>query len=165
MNIAHIVAYRVQDGGIGIRGRLLYNIREDQQHFRRVTDGHIVLMGRKTWESISKKPLPNRVNVVISKTIEEIPSAIVFKTITESLSWCSKTYPDKTVFVIGGQEIYRETFKYADTIIATEINDPESVLARPSDTFYPIEFLKYFKQDNTISSPEHEIYSIICYKR
>ena len=52
--------------GIGYNGNLLEHIPEDLKHFKTITEGHIIIMGRKTWDSLPKKPLPNRVNVIVS---------------------------------------------------------------------------------------------------
>lgn len=132
--VSHIVAYRVSDRGIGYKNDLLYRFKEDMQHFKTLTMHHIVLMGRKTFESIGNKPLSNRINVVLSKTLE---SSVVqtFSDISVAMEWCHKMHPEKHVFVIGGESIYRQTIPYIQKVYATEIEDTEQ--NTPADTFYP----------------------------
>jgi dihydrofolate reductase len=162
MNLTHIVAYRTSDRGIGYANKLLYNIKDDLKHFKSVTDGHVVLMGRKTWESLSKKPLPNRLNVVISKTLED-PRAIVFNNIDSAIQWCKENHSEKEVFVIGGQGIYNATMDKATSIIATEIRDENDKIV-PADTFYPLHNKVMFTQSDLVHVNRYLTYSIVVYR-
>ena len=95
--ISLIVAV-AENGVIGDRNALLWHISEDLRHFKAVTTGHPVVMGRKTWESLGR-PLPNRTNVVITRQNIEIPGCTVAHSLEEAVA----LFPaDEEVFVIGG---------------------------------------------------------------
>ena len=99
--ISLIVAV-AENGVIGDRNALLWHISEDLRHFKAVTTGHPVVMGRKTWESLGR-PLPNRTNVVITRQNIEIPGCTVVHSLEEAVA----LFPaDEEVFVIGGAQIY-----------------------------------------------------------
>src|ERR1700682_1024203 len=89
---------------IGARNRLPWSLPEDLKHFRRTTSGHAVVMGRKTFESIGK-PMPNRRNIVISRTLEDAAEDVsVVGSLEEAIESCRG---EKEIFVIGGAEIYQ----------------------------------------------------------
>jgi dihydrofolate reductase len=92
-------------------------------------------MGRKTYESIGK-PLPRRINIVLSRDKNyHAKGCHIFDDVTEALSWCQSEHPEKTVFIIGGADIYQLTLPFTHTIIATEIESNQKIIA--VDTFYP----------------------------
>ena len=100
--ISLIVAV-AENGVIGDRNALLWHISEDLRHFKAVTTGHPVVMGRKTWESLGR-PLPNRTNVVITRQNIEIPGCTVVHSLEEAVA----LFPaDEEVFVIGGARVFR----------------------------------------------------------
>lgn len=97
-----------EDWAIGHDGGMLYHLPEDLSFFKKTTSGHIILMGRKTFESLPKRPLPNRVNVILTTNLDyEAEGALVIHDI-EELMPISHAHPDKKVFVIGGGSIYRQ---------------------------------------------------------
>ena len=110
MNIA-IIAAMSTDGTIGDRGKIPWHISEDLKRFKRLTMGHPVIMGRKTYESIGK-PLPGRTNIVLSRTGTSLASA---------LEQCRQRNEDM-VFIIGGAEVYRQALPMADTLLITEVH-------------------------------------------
>ena len=105
-----IVAALSRNGIIGVNGKLPWHNKEEIQHFKQLTTGKTVIMGRKTFESIGK-PLANRRNVVVSKTLKNIEGAEVYRSIEEALS---KVETNGEVFVIGGREVFEQTIKLAD---------------------------------------------------
>lgn len=110
-----LIAAVAQNGTIGDRNTLLWHITEDMQFFRRTTQGHPVIMGRKTYESLGR-PLPKRVNVVISR--QEI--AIEGCTVVHSLEEAIALFPaEEEVFIIGGGQIYGQALPIADRIYLT----------------------------------------------
>ncbi|NNM83155.1 MAG: dihydrofolate reductase [Burkholderiales bacterium] len=116
--IVSILAAMASNRVIGIENRLPWKLAEDLQHFRKLTMGHHILMGRKTFESIGK-PLPGRVSVVISRNPElAFPGVKMAGSIEEALALCDG---DEEVFVVGGGEIYRQAMDVADRIHLTEI--------------------------------------------
>jgi len=132
--VIHVVGYQTSDRGIGFENRLVYRLDHDMVHFRQITTGSIVIMGRKTHESVGKR-LPNRVNVVLTRDQAYQSSskeAIVFHDIEKALKWCALEHPTLTIYVIGGAEIYTATMPFTNAVIATEISGH-----RKADTFYP----------------------------
>ena len=108
------------DWAIGRDGGLLAHIPEDMKFFRETTANSTVVMGRKTWESIGAKPLPGRVNCVISRSVKQLDGAQVFGSVEEFLSFAEKA--EGKVFVIGGGEIYRQALPSADVVWLTKID-------------------------------------------
>ena len=128
--IALIVALDEQSA-IGREGGLLSHLPNDLKHFKQITSGHSVIMGRRTYESLPKGALPNRTNIVItSDHAENYPDCIVVRSVEEALSHCS---PDQPAFVIGGGMLYRATLPMADRLYLTRIHHsfPDA------DTFFP----------------------------
>lgn len=114
---------------IGKNGDLLARLPEDMKRFREITTGHTVVMGRKTYESFPKRPLPNRVNCVISRTQKSIEGAEVFGSVEEFLQY-AKSVEDE-IFVIGGGEIYRQLLPYCDKAYITRVYE-----SFEGDTFF-----------------------------
>lgn len=116
---------------LGKDNQLLWNIPEDMRHFREITSGHPVIMGRKTFESIGK-PLPNRRNIVITRDTSYAGDDIeVVHSLEEALSLFTNS--EDEVFVIGGAEIYRQAIPRADKLYITHVEQefPDA------DTFFP----------------------------
>lgn len=107
------------DWAIGKDGGLLADIPEDMKFFRETTKGSTVVMGRKTWNSLTKKPLPGRVNCVLSRSAGQLEGAQVFSNVDELLKFTAKT--EGKVFVIGGGEIYKQLLPYCDEAFITRI--------------------------------------------
>ena len=116
-----IILVMDNDHAIGKNGGLLYDLPEDMKHFRETTKGSTVIMGRKTYDSFPKKPLPNRENLVLSRSTAQIDGARVFGDIGSLLSYV-KTVQNK-VFVIGGGEIYRQLLPYCTEADITRVYD------------------------------------------
>lgn len=108
---------------IGKQNQLPWRMPADMRHFKEITTGHTVLMGRKTYESIGK-PLPNRTNIVLTRHPHyQAPGCTVVATIIEALKFAEKQSPDKQeIFVIGGAEIYHLLLPYCDRIYLTLIH-------------------------------------------
>lgn len=106
---------------IGIDNNLIYKYKKDLEIFKQKTINHTIIMGRKTFESIGSKPLVKRENIVISKTLP-LPkdnSYTVFRNIKDVL----KLPKDKTIYIIGGKEIYEYFYPYYDELHITIIKD------------------------------------------
>ena len=111
---------------IGYKNRLLYAIPSDMTRFRMLTTGHTIIMGRKTFESLPNGALPNRRNIVISKTREQITGCEVCSSLEEALAarkeavGNKKTVGSKEVsdecFIIGGASIYEQALPFADKL-------------------------------------------------
>lgn len=113
-----IIAAMAKNRTIGIENRLPWRLPEDLQHFKRLTMGHHILMGRKTWESLPGQ-LPGRTPVVISRSPDfTAPGCIVAHSLDEAVAACQG---DAEAFFIGGAELYRQALAYADRLYLTEI--------------------------------------------
>ncbi len=129
-HVISLVVARAANGTIGLDGGLPWHLPSDMRHFRELTTGHTVLMGRKTFESLPPqyRPLPQRRNLVLSSNTElELPGAEVFHDLSSALAAC-----EGECFVIGGNAVYDETLTVADKVYATEI-DAEI----DGDAFFP----------------------------
>jgi dihydrofolate reductase len=125
----YLVAAVAKNGVIGAQGKLPWHLPEDLKHFKSLTLGHPILMGRRTWESLGK-PLPGRENIVISRTPGfEAPGASVAATFEAAVALCTG---EPLAFVIGGAQIYAAALPLADGLILTE-NERDFV----GDTRFP----------------------------
>ena len=114
----YLVAAVASNGIIGANGALPWRLPEDLQHFKRITMGHPVIMGRKTWESL-KRPLPGRDNIVVTRTAGyEAPGAAVAGSLQAALALC---LGEPVVFVIGGSRLFAESLPFAAGLVMTEI--------------------------------------------
>lgn len=129
MSIAVIVAM-ARDRAIGAGGDLLWHLSADLKRFKALTSGHTIIMGRKTYDSLPNGALPNRRNIVISRTMSPRDGVEVVRSLAEALRLCRD---EEQVFVIGGGEIYREALSLADSLHLTlvEASYPEA------DTHFP----------------------------
>ncbi len=151
-----LIAGISQNNCIGHNGQLPWHIPEDLKHFREVTAGKTVLMGRKTWESLPEKfrPLPNRTNLIITRQTDySVPAGVeIYTTIEEAVT----KHPEE-VIVIGGAEIYKQTIDQADRLYITHINQTVT-----GDAFFPEIDLNVWKE---IEREDHEGYSFVTYKK
>jgi len=110
------------NGEIGQNNKLMWKQKADMDLFKALTTGGTVVMGRNTWESIPEKfrPLPNRTNIVISKTLDAVPDVIVVDSILGAIRMTQSLAGDKLWF-IGGQRIYKEALPYCDMLVITRI--------------------------------------------
>ena len=105
---------------LGFKNKLLCHLPKDLQHFKSLTSGHTVVMGRNTWDSLPKKPLPNRRNVVLSRNLDlQYDNCEVFHSFEE---FAATTSPDEIVFVIGGAQLYQQFVNQADNLFITHIH-------------------------------------------
>jgi dihydrofolate reductase len=128
MIVSCVVAV-AENNAIGKDNKLLWSLPKDMKHFKDITTGHTVIMGRKTFESMGK-PLPNRHNIVITRNPElEIAGAEVTHSVSDALSRCAA---DDEVFIIGGAEIYKEALDRTDRIYLTRVHQRFD-----ADSFFP----------------------------
>lgn len=112
--------------GIGLNGKMPWHFPEDLKHFKILTLNHTVLMGRKTFESIGKA-LPDRKNIILTHQPEyNQPDCITVHSLEEALNM------DKDLFIIGGQNLFKQTLPIADELYLTEIHETFE-----ADTFFP----------------------------
>ena len=127
--IKSIIVAVAENDAIGYDNHLLWHISEDLKRFKNLTIGHHIIMGRKTYDSIGK-PLPGRVNVIISRQENlKIEGCIVVKSLEESFEFAKN---DSEVFIIGGGEIYKQALPIVDKIYLTRVH-----AGFAGDTFFP----------------------------
>jgi dihydrofolate reductase len=127
-----IIAAVAKNRVIGKDNRLLWHLPEDMAHFRALTAGHTVIMGRKTWESLPERfrPLPGRRNIVITRQAAyAAPGAELAGSLEKALELASTA---TVAFVIGGEQIYRQAMAVADRLEITEV-----ALEPEGDAWFP----------------------------
>lgn len=135
MEISLIVAVDAESG-IGKNNDLMWNLPRDMQFFKETTSGHIVVMGRKNYESIPERfrPLPNRENAVLSRnSAYDAPGALVFASLEDCLAHYQQE-TERIVFIIGGGQIFKEAL---DKGVVTEMYVSHISKAFDADTFFP----------------------------
>ena len=125
-----MIAALAGNGAIGNRNKLLYWLPDDLKRFKALTTGHTIVMGRKTFESFPKGALPNRRNIVLSRTQASLPGAEVFPTLQDAMRSCAQ---DDEIFIIGGETLYRQCIGMADRLYLTQVDDEP----READAFFP----------------------------
>ncbi|MFI3304933.1 MAG: dihydrofolate reductase [Rikenellaceae bacterium] len=138
----NVIVAVAQNRVIGGENRLLWHISEDLRHFKAITSGHPVVMGRKTFESLGR-PLPNRENVVITRSQIEIEGCRVVHSLEEAFALFR---PKDQVFVIGGAEIYKASMPLADRFYLTRVHRDYK-----GDTSYP----EWSESEWSVVSREH----------
>lgn len=122
MSIVSLVVAVSRNGVIGRDGGLPWHISSDLRRFKAVTMGKPVIMGRKTWESLPKKPLPGRTNIIVTRQAAfEAAGALVAADVEAALALAALEQPGE-ICVIGGGEIYRQTLPHARRIHLTEVD-------------------------------------------
>ena len=125
-----LIAAVARNRAIGFQNKLLYWLPNDLKRFKALTTGHTIVMGRRTFESLPKGALPNRRNVVLSRSGVQFEGAETFPTLEAALASCR---PDEEVFVIGGASVYEQAIAIADRLCLTEIDDTPD----EADAFFP----------------------------
>lgn len=144
-----IVVAMGEKNEIGFENQLLWHLPKDLKHFKEITSGHPVIMGRKTYESIGK-PLPNRTNIVVSRKTDWFEEGIlIVGSIKEAVKFAKKI--DEDVFIIGGGKIYEQTMDVVDklevTLVKTDLE---------ADTFFPKIDPKIWKKTDEICHEKDE---------
>ena len=124
-----------KDWGIGYQGQLLEHLPPDMKYFKEVTENHMVICGRKTWDSIPKKPLTRRLVIVISNKGFKVEPGAVFLDMPHAMTHINHVKDDdeQEWFVIGGGEIYKQLLPYCDRVYVTKIEKSH----KDVDTYFP----------------------------
>lgn len=149
-----LIAAVSKNGVIGKENALPWHLPEDLAHFKKLTTGHAVIMGRKTFEAIGR-PLPNRRNIVLTGNASyRVEGVAVFHDFKEALKACGQ---EEIVYVIGGQQIYELALPWAQTIELTRVH-----LKVEGDAFFPIVDLKAWQE---VAREDRDGFSFITYQR
>lgn len=117
---------------IGKNGTMPWHLKSDLQRFKKLTDGHCIIMGRKCYESIGK-PLPNRTNIVVSSNMDlEIPGCIVKPSLQYAADYANSRN-DPTPFIIGGGTLYRQAINLVNYLYLTRVH----TIIEDGDVFFP----------------------------
>jgi len=153
-----IIAAMSENRVIGKDNTLPWSIKGNLAHFKEKTMGWPCIMGRKTWESLPVKPLPGRLNIIISKTFTQnhgdFKEVKVFDSLPSAIEFCAEY---EKIFIIGGESIYRQALPLANKIDLTLIPG-----LYDGDTFFPEIDYGIWKETNTV---DFDNYSIITYQR
>ncbi|MDD2777011.1 MAG: dihydrofolate reductase [Gallionella sp.] len=156
-----LIAAMAKNHTIGINNTLPWRIPADLQHFKRLTLGHHILMGRKTFDSIGK-PLPQRTTVVITRNPElQIEGCLMANSLEAAIAACAG---ETEIFIVGGAEIYAQALPYADTLYLTEIQ--QDVVG---DAHFPAfklsEWQEVSREAHQQETPQTLLYHFACYQR
>ena len=148
------------DRAIGRDGDLPWHLPVDLKHFKELTMGHPVIMGRRTWESLPRRPLPGRRNIVISSNPEySAEGAELFTSPEEAISVCREI-----PFIIGGEQLYRAALPFCTRVYMTEVD----TLTPDADAFFPelpdAEWRKSEENDKMVSKTG-QVYRFVTYMR
>lgn len=150
------------DWGIGRKNELLWHIPEDLKRFKRLTIGKTIIMGKKTWESLPRRPLPGRKNVVLTDDLNEcIDCSITAYSIDDALAKCDG---NEEIFVIGGGSIYKQFMPIADRLYITHVHRTAE-----ADIYFPeidLNTWESVEKEEFNGDGENEIsYSYVVYER
>ena len=151
-----------EDNGIGRNNDLLWKIPDDMKRFKKLTMGHCIIMGKRTWESLPKRPLQGRKNIVLTDIPgEEIEGSTTAYSIEDALE---KSKVCSEIFIIGGGSVYRQFMPVADNLYITRIHR-----SAPADTWFPEisgeEWEIMESKEYSGESDEIPPYSYIVYRR
>nr|AIA13438.1 Dihydrofolate reductase [uncultured bacterium] len=151
------IAAVARNGVIGSDGDIPWRIREDWQRFKAVTMGSVLIMGRKTYDSIGR-PLPGRTTIVVTRDRRWRGDGVrVAPTVDEAFELASSLAPTGTVFVAGGGEIYRESWPRLDRLEITEVDaEPKGNVTLPA--------ISVDDWEETVRDP-HEGFAFVSYRR
>jgi dihydrofolate reductase len=116
---------------IGKNNELIWHLPADLKRFKSLTTGHVIIMGRKTYDSIGK-PLPNRTTIVISRNPDLQIEGVICTCSMEEAILKAKSLSREEIFIVGGAEIYKLSLAVADQILVTQLHD-----IFEGDTFFP----------------------------
>jgi len=151
----HLIWAQDKDGGIGYNGKLPWYIPEDLKNFKKLTLNSVIIMGRKTWESLPIKPLPDRKNIVLSKTKQQ--GVETFNSYDKCIQTLKSNNVNK-VYIIGGRSIYKLFFQCANFLHITQIK----ILKNNINEYFPIsmdEIKNKFKKSSKKKLSKNAMYT------
>jgi dihydrofolate reductase len=161
-----IIAAVSENRAIGKDNKLLYWLPNDLKRFKALTTGHTIIMGRKTFDSLPKGALPNRRNVVISRSVKELPGCEVYPSLLDAISTVQtkrSEQGDSEIYIIGGESVYTQAMPFADRLCLTIIHD----VAKEADAFFPPfdDWKEIAREDHTTDEKHSYNYSFVDYKK
>lgn len=155
-----IIAAVARNRAIGFENKLIYWLPNDLKRFKQLTTGHTIIMGRNTFLSLPKGALPNRRNIVLSRTKHELPGCETYPSLEEALHHCDA---EEDIYIIGGASVYRQAMKLADRLCLTEVDDTPA----QADTFFPdySDWHEQWREDHDADERHAHAYSFVDYVR
>jgi len=153
-----MIAAVARNRAIGFENKLIYWLPNDLKRFKQLTTGHTIVMGRNTYLSLPKGALPNRRNIVLSRSKKEFPGCEVYPSLDEALRHCEA---DEDIYIIGGASVYRQAMPLADRLCLTEIDDTPA----QADTFFPdySDWHEQAREDHPVDERHAFAYSFVDY--
>jgi len=161
MSSVVLVVAIADNGVIGDRGKIPWRIADDMKHFKAITMGKPCIMGRKTWNSLPKKPLPGRTNIVLTRdsAFSAADAAIVY-TMDEALAFAASEQP-REIAILGGADIYKMALPHASRIYLTEVHRDF-----PGDAFFTFDRTGWHETSREdCTTPEGLAYSFVTLER
>ena len=155
--IANVAKNRV----IGNNNKLIYWLPNDMKRFKALTTGHTIIMGRNTFLSLPKGALPNRRNIVLSRSAKAFEGCDVYPSLDEALKHCTS---DEDIYIIGGASVYKQALAMADRLCLTEVDNTPA----EADTFFPPyqdEWKEESREDYPADDRHDFAYSFVDYIR
>ena len=155
-----IIAAVAKNRAIGFENKLIYWLPNDLKRFKALTTGHTIIMGRNTFLSLPKGALPNRRNIVLSRTQTAFPSCDTYASLKEALQHCQA---DEDIYIIGGASVYRQALAVADRLCLTEVDD----VPAEADTFFPdySEWREVSREEHPVDERHDYRYAFVDYVR
>ena len=153
-----IIAAVAANRAIGYQNKLLYWLPNDLKRFKALTTGNTIIMGRRTFESLPKGALPNRRNIVLSRTRTEFPGCDTYASLDEALAHCGA---GDDVYIIGGSSVYEQALPVADRLCLTEIHDTP----KDADSFFPDYngWKETWREEHTTDERHRQAYAFVDY--
>lgn len=158
--MVNIIAAVARNRAIGFQNKLIYWLPNDLKRFKALTTGHTIIMGRNTFLSLPKGALPNRRNVVLSRTQTEFPDCDTYSSLEEALNNCT---PDEDIYIIGGAAVYQQALAIADRLCLTEIDD----IPEQADAFFPdySEWKEVWREEHKKDEKHEHDFAFVDYVR
>lgn len=156
----NVIAAVAKNRAIGYKNKLIYWLPNDLKRFKALTTGHTIIMGCNTFLSLPKGALPNRRNIVLTRTQKDFPGCDTYASLKEALAHCTS---DEDVYIIGGASVYQQALPLADRLCLTEIDDtPEE-----ADTFFPdySDWHEVWREDHEKDERHEQRYAFVDYER
>ena len=155
-----IIAAVAKNRAIGYQNKLIYWLPNDLKRFKALTTGHTIIMGRNTFLSLPKGALPNRRNIVLSRSTKAFEGCDVYPSLEEALLHCDK---DEDIYIIGGASVYQQALAIADRLCLTEIDDTP----KDADTFFQPydDWKESAREDHDIDEKHAQRYAFVDYVR
>ena len=155
-----MIAAVAKNRAIGKDNKLIYWLPNDLKRFKALTTGHTIIMGRNTFLSLPKGALPNRRNIVLSRTEKDFPGCDTYTSLKEALNHCT---PDEDVYIIGGASIYKQAMTVANRLCLTEVDDTP----QKADAFFPdySDWHEVWREEHDTDERHDYRYAFVDYER